>query len=165
MSEFKITGTLVWYYYICPRQVWYISHSIAGEQDNEFLELGRHIHEIFYPEKKKELLIDNTIKVDLIPYEGLIAEVKKSSKNLKSATMQLAFYLHYFKYKKGVELQGRLIFPKERKQIEVTLTEDLEKELQEAIEEIEKIARMSEPPAPVWNAFCKNCAYKSLCWV
>ncbi|RTZ58900.1 MAG: CRISPR-associated protein Cas4 [Gammaproteobacteria bacterium] len=165
MEDTTINGTLIWYYYICPRQVWFISHSIAGEQDNQFIELGRHIHEFFYRERKKELLIDNTIKIDLIPYEGVIAEVKKSSRNLKSALMQVAFYLYYFKHKKGVELSGKLLFPKEKKQLEVKLTEELEKELETAFIEISKIVQSPNPPSPKWINFCKNCAYKPICWV
>jgi len=161
----KINGTLIWYYYVCPRQVWYASHAIMGEQDNESLQLGRHIHEVFYPDRKKELLIDNTIKIDLIPYEGVIAEIKKSSKKLKSAIMQLAYYLYYFKHKKGVELHGRLLFPKEKKQVEVVLTEDLEKELEEAITNIEKIVKKPVPPPAAWTTACRNCAYKPMCWV
>ncbi len=165
MEDTTINGTLIWYYYICPRQVWFISHSIAGEQDNQFIELGRHIHEFFYRERKKELLIDNTIKIDLIPYEGVIAEVKKSSRHLKSALMQVAFYLYYFKHKKGVELSGKLLFPKEKKQLEVKLTENLEKELETAFVEISKIVQSPNSPSPKWINFCKNCAYKPICWV
>ena len=165
MEEIPINGTLIWYYYICPRQVWFISHSIAGEQDNQFIELGRHIHEFFYREREKELLIDNTIRIDLIPYEGVIAEVKKSSRHLKSALMQVAFYLYYFKHKKDVELSGKLLFPKEKKQLDIKLTEDLEKELETAFVEISKIVQSPTPPLPKWIKSCKNCAYKPICWV
>jgi len=165
MEDLTINGTLIWYYYICPRQVWFISHSIAGEQDNQFLELGRHIHEFFYRDRKKELLIDNTIKIDLIPYEKVIAEVKKSSRHLKSALMQVAFYLYYFKHKKDIELSGKLLFPKEKKQLEVKLTKELEKELETAFVEISKIVQSPRPPQPQWINFCKNCAYKPICWV
>jgi len=106
---------MVWYYYICTRQVWLIAHSIEPDQENNFLKLGRHIHEIFYKRNKKEFFIDNQIKIDIIYPKKVIGEIKKSSKyNLKSAQMQLAFYLYYMK-QKGVELEGELHFPEERK--------------------------------------------------
>ncbi|HHG74358.1 MAG TPA: Dna2/Cas4 domain-containing protein, partial [Persephonella sp.] len=58
-----IGGTLIWYYYICKREVWLIGHGIEPEQENDYIALGRHIHEIFYQRRKKELTIDNTIKI------------------------------------------------------------------------------------------------------
>jgi len=159
-----INGTSVWYFYICPRQVWFMSRSLRGEQDNDFLLLGRHIHGIFYRNRKRELLIDNTIKVDFIEEEGLIAEVKKSSKNLKSALMQLAFYLYYFKYKKGVALSGKLLIPEERTQIRVDLTEEIEKELEETFRGIKEIVSKPLPPPPRKIPHCKRCAYREICW-
>ncbi len=160
-----INGTLVWYFHICPRQVWYIYHALTGEQDNDFLLLGRHMHEVFYRNRKRELLIDNTIKVDFIEEEGLIAEVKKSSKNLKSALMQLAFYLYYFKHKKGVALSGKLLIPEERKQINVELTEELERELEETFRRIREIISKPLPPPPRKIPHCKRCAYREICWI
>lgn len=148
----KVNGTLVWYYYICKREVWLIGHGIEPEQSNDFIELGRHIHEIFYQREKKEILLDNTIKIDL--FRGF----------LKSATMQLAFYLYYLKKEKGVELTGELLIPEERRKLEVRLTEEVEEELKRAIEEIEEILKMEKPPKAEKIPYCKYCAYKELCW-
>jgi hypothetical protein len=49
------------------------------------IEKGRAIHEIFYHEFEKEILIDNIIKIDLISGSQIIAEVKSSGKHLQSA--------------------------------------------------------------------------------
>ena len=160
----KVNGTLIWYYYICPREVWLIGHGIEPEQAHDFLELGRHIHEIFYQREKKEILLDNAIKIDLIRGKKIVGEIKKSSKFLKSATMQLAFYLYYLKKEKGVELDGELLIPEERKKIEVKLTEELEEELQKAIKDIEEILKLEKPPKPKKIPYCKYCAYKEMCW-
>ena len=35
----QITGTLVWDYYICPREVWLMTHEINPEQENHLIEL------------------------------------------------------------------------------------------------------------------------------
>ena len=48
-----ITGTMVWYYFICKREVWLISREITPEED-ESLEVGRAVHEIFYRSMRKE---------------------------------------------------------------------------------------------------------------
>ena len=160
----SINGTLVWYYYICKREVWLIAHAIEANQDSDFLVLGRHIHELFYKREKKEFLIDNTLQIDILPDNKIIGEIKKSSKFLKSAKMQLIFYLWYMKKEKGVELEGELLIPKERKRIKITLNEKDEKELLKAIKEIEKITALSKPPKAVKIPYCKNCAYKEMCW-
>lgn len=159
-----INGTLVWYYHICPRQVWFIYHSITGEQNNDFLILGKHIHEIFYKHRKKELLIDNTIKVDLIEEEGILVEVKKSSRNLESALMQLAFYLYYFKTEKGITLSGKLLVPEERKQIMLELNPQLEEKLKETFRGIKEIISAPKPPPSRKILHCKKCAYRDICW-
>ncbi len=160
----SINGTLVWYYYICKREVWLIAHAIEANQDSDFLVLGRHIHELFYKREKKEFLIDNTLQIDILPDNKVIGEIKKSSKFLKSAKMQLIFYLWYMKKEKGVELEGELLIPKERKRIKVTLNDRDEKELLKTIKEIEKIISLSKPPKAVKIPYCKNCAYKEMCW-
>ena len=78
--------------------------------------------------------------------------------------MQLAFYLYYLKKEKGVELDGELLIPEERKKIEVKLTEELEEELQKAIKDIEEILKLEKPPKPEKIPYCKYCAYKEMCW-
>lgn len=164
MGELQnINGTLIWYYYICPREVWLIGHSIEADQESDFLLLGRHIHEIFYKRQKKEFMIDNTIKIDILPSKKVIGEIKKSSKYLKSAKMQVAFYLYYLK-QKGIYIEGELLIPEERKREKIKLTTDLEKELEETIIGIKKILKMNKPPQPQKIPYCKNCAYKEMCW-
>jgi len=159
----RINGTLIWYYYICPREVWYIGHSIEADQENDFLLLGRHIHELFYKREKKEIFIDNTIKIDILSSKKIVGEIKKSSKYLKSAIMQVAFYLLYLK-QKGIFLEGELLIPEERKKEKITLTQEIEKELFKAIKEIKNILNKDKPPKPVKIQYCKNCAYKEMCW-
>ena len=164
MGELQnINGTLIWYYYICPREVWLIGHGIEADQESDFLLLGKHIHEIFYKRQKKEFMIDNTIKIDILPSKKVIGEIKKSSKYLKSAKMQVAFYLYYLK-QKGINIEGELLIPEERKKEKVKLTPNLEKELEETIKEIKKILKMDRPPQQKKIPYCKNCAYKEMCW-
>ncbi len=164
MGELQdINGTLIWYYHICPREVWLIGHGIEADQESDFLLLGRHIHEIFYKRQKKEFMIDNTIKIDILPSKKVIGEIKKSSKYIKSAKMQVAFYLYYLK-QKGINIEGELLIPEERKREKIKLTTDLEKELEKSITEIKKILKMNKPPQPKKIPYCKNCAYKEMCW-
>ena len=43
-QELHVTATLVWYYYICHREVWLMGHQITPDQDDSNLELGRFVH-------------------------------------------------------------------------------------------------------------------------
>jgi len=159
----NINGTLIWYYYICPREVWLIGHGIEADQESDFLVLGRHIHEIFYKNRKKELVIDNIIKIDILPSKKVIGEIKKSSKFLESARMQIAFYLYFMK-QKGVEMEGELLIPEERKKEKVVLTPEIKKKLEKAVKEIKKILKLEKPPKANKIQYCRACAYRELCW-
>lgn len=164
-ESLKITGTLIWYYYVCKREVWLISHSLEANQSNEFLEIGRLIHENSYKRSKKEVNIGH-IKVDLIGKQDdkiIIGEVKKSSRFKESAIMQLAFYLLELE-KRGINAVGYLQFPKERVKIKVELSEEIRQQLLKAIDEINKIYLLSKPPKAEKKRYCNKCAYQEFCW-
>lgn len=158
-----VNGTLMWYSQICHRQVWLMAHSIAPDQRNKFIEVGREIHQIFYSSLKKELLIDNLIKIDILDGK-VVAEVKKSDNVIKSAIMQTAFYLYYLKKSKGIYMKGKVLVPQKKKSYEVILDSKMESEVEENIMLVESIVSNSKPPKPVWIKYCKQCAYKELCW-
>jgi len=160
-----ITGTLVWYYYVCKREVWFMSRELHPNQNDEFLEIGRLIHENTYLRERKEILI-NHMKIDLIKKgkdNFIIAEIKKSSKFLLPSKMQLLFYLYELK-NMGINLKGELLVPKERKKEEIELTPDKEEEVKNAIKEIKNIIRKETPPQANKIKFCRNCAYNEFCW-
>jgi len=161
----KITGTLIWYYYICQREVWLMAHELNPETENPFLELGRLIHEESYLREKKEFAAPG-MKIDLLrDRDGqlVVGEIKKSSRFLKSAKMQLTYYLWRLE-QMSIEAKGELLIPKERKRIPVELTEELQHELEGAMEDIQVIIALETPPPPVHSRFCRNCAYAEFCW-
>ena len=166
MTERKITGNLVNAYFICPRKVWLFAHEISPSLENPYLEMGRLIGEETYKREKKEITIGN-LKIDLIKKEDgniVVAEIKKSSKGINAAKMQLLFYLYQLR-EKGIEAKGELLIPKERKKMPVELSEEKEEELRKAFVDIKKILKMGTPPAPKRIPFCRNCAYREFCWV
>lgn len=164
-TDVSINGTLIWYYYICKREVWLISHGINADQENEYMEIGKHIHENAYSRQKKEIDLGN-IKIDVIDNKDgsiIIQEIKKTSKYLKSATMQLLYYIYEMK-ESLIEAKGILLFPEEKKREYVELDEGSKKELEETIEEIYKIINLEKPLLPIRCKYCRNCAYGELCW-
>lgn len=161
-----ITGTLIWYYYICKREVWLMARQITPFQEHPFIELGRLISEESFSREKKDIRLDN-IAIDLIQKDDgqvVVGEIKKSSRFMDSARMQLAFYLMKLR-ENGVSAKGELIFPKEKKREEVILTHELEDRLNKACKEITEIVEQELPPPPVKIGYCKNCGYKEMCWV
>lgn len=165
--DINITGTLIWYYYVCKRQVWLMAHAINPDEDNPFIDLGRLIHETSYKrENKKEIILDS-VKMDIITdgdQQIVVAEIKKSSRHEKSASMQLAFYLKKLK-EIGINASGELRFPTEKRREKVELTEELSKELDIVCEEIKKIVQMEKAPKPEKCKFCSPCGYNEFCWV
>lgn len=161
----EVTGTHIWYYFICRREVWLIIHNIAADQEDENMDIGRFLNEHTYTRNKKEVMIGN-IKVDRIRHEDnelYVGEVKKSSRYLKSARFQLLYYLDTIR-KLGIEAKGELLFPEERKKETVEWTPETGEELNRAIEDIRKIARLPTPPPPEKISFCRKCAYREYCW-
>ena len=81
-AEVKVTGTLMWYYHICQRQVWLMARQLIPEKDHTSLELGRFLQETAYSRNRKEVTVGH-LKFDLIRKRDgqlVVGEVKKSSR-------------------------------------------------------------------------------------
>lgn len=164
--DISINGTLIWYYYICKREVWLMAHGLNPDQDNPYIDLGRLVHETSYKREKKEIVFDN-VKMDIIT-DGddqiVVAEIKKSSRFEKSATMQLAFYLNKLK-DAGIEATGELRFPTEKRREKIELSDGILNELEIACEDIKAIILMENAPKPEKCKYCQSCGYNEFCWV
>ena len=163
--QMPVTGTDIWYYFICKRETWLMLHRIAPDGEDENVEIGRFIHEYRYGRERKEISIDN-IKIDrLKKVKGklVVQEIKKSSRFKESSRFQLLYYLDTLQ-KMGIEAVGELLFPEERKKEVVKLTPETKLELNLAIEDIREIARLPVPPDSKKIKFCKKCAYREYCW-
>lgn len=165
MKDINVNGTLIWYYTICKREVWLISHGITPDQEDSNIDIGRYIHEGSYKREKKEIAIGN-VKFDILSKKDgymMIGEVKKSSKSLESAKMQLAYYLLELK-RNNIDAIGVLMFPKEKKREEIILTEEIIVKLEIIEKEIIEICNNTAPEKPMKISYCKNCAYSEFCW-
>ena len=163
--DVKVNGTLIWYYYICKREVWLMGHQIVPDQENDNVLSGKSIAEYSYGREKKEIGVDN-IKIDVLELADgkfCISEVKKSSRYKQSARMQLAFYMSKLK-ERGIEAKGELRFPKEKIREEVVLDAQTEVELSKVTEDISVILNEEKPSPPEKQKFCRNCAYAEFCW-
>lgn len=165
MENFKVTGTYIWYYFICKREVWLLSHGIEADQQDDNMQMGQAIHEISYKRDTKEIDFAGS-KFDLISNKNgklVVGEIKKSSKYLESAKMQLLFYLQKLE-EASIHAEGELLFPEEKRKETVILTENAKEQLRQVIEDIEKIVDMPLPMNANHIKYCKNCAYGEFCW-
>lgn len=164
-AEFRITGTYVWYYCICKREVWLLSRGITADQSNENMDIGRFIHESAYSRDRKEMDFYG-MKFDIIKKENgqfVVGEIKKSSRYLESAKMQLLHYLNELE-KHGINAEGVLLIPEEKKRYAVFLNEEEKRKLNKVLNGIMQIVNSEMPPKPEKINFCRNCAYNELCW-
>ncbi len=157
----NVTGTMIWYYFICKREVWLISHGIEGDQEDDNIIIGKTIHENSYKNDKKEINIGG-YKIDLIKKVNgynVFIEIKKSSKTINATRMQLLYYI----YKNSKKIKGEIRVPKENKIINVELDNRNEAELMETIIKIKELINMDIPKA-IKIGYCRNCAYSEFCW-
>lgn len=159
----RINGTIFYSYQVCARQAWFYAHRINPDPHHPLLELGRLVHQYHYTRERKEIFVDNLLKIDLIKDE-LIAELKKSSRHRKAARLQLAFYLYYLKKHYQLSLKGILLFPTERRSEKVELTPELEAKIEQLLHEMEQTLNTPKPPPPQWISYCRSCSFQELCW-
>ena len=159
----EFTGSLVHEYVVCKRAAWYSYRGVRLE--NEYIILGKMLHEKSYKGEIKNLFGEG-ISIDFTRKENgevWIYEVKRSSKMLNAARMQLLFYLKWLK-DRGVEVKGKIAVPEEKYTEMVELNEENEKKIEDLLKEMEVEIGKERPPKPVWQKICEKCSYLELCW-
>lgn len=160
----RITGTKINYYFVCKRKLWLFNRDISMEHTSENVGLGKLIHEQSYGREKKELSIDETIKIDFAGKDKVVHEVKKGKSMDEAHKFQMYYYLYYLK-KKGVEgLEGCIHYPKLRKKEKVYLDEEKEGELKRVLGKMQGLIGKEEPPEVIDKRICKKCSYYELCY-
>lgn len=161
----RVVGSLVQAFHVCPRQVWLLSRQICPDEDNVFLELGRLIGRQSYGRERREVRLGH-LAIDLVrrgERQFVVGEVKKSSRAREAARMQLAFYLYELR-EMGIEAEGELLFPEERRRERVILDEALARRVEEIKRRISALMAEELPPPPARIPYCAKCAYGELCW-
>lgn len=163
----NINGTIINYYFHCKRQCYLHGNRLNMEDNSEQVKIGKAIHEERAENKNNtEIAIDN-IRLDKLTKE-YITEVKKSDADAEAAKWQLLYYLKVLKTK-GVIRKGKLEFAeknkKDKKIIIIELTDEVEKELDKYIDEIEQLLNQDRIPECINKSTCKKCAYYEYCYI
>lgn len=159
----QITGTMYAYSYLCWRKLWFFAKDIVMEQENENVIIGKLIDQESYRREKKHLYLDDIVCMDIVK-DNVICEIKKSSSQREMAIQQLKYYL-YLLNKKGIEVKGELLVPKENHKEMIVLNENDILEIDKQLERIKRICNEVTPPEIINNKICKKCAYFELCYI
>ena len=98
----KITGIMVYYYFVCERKLWYFLNQIGMEQNSELVSIGKILDDTAYDREDKGILIDDTINVDFIGNKAVLHEIKKTKAIEEAGIWQLKYYMYYLE-QKGVK--------------------------------------------------------------
>jgi len=162
-DEFRVTGVMMQYYEACERELWFLSRNIEIDRENPNIVRGTHVDETAYEEKRRNVTIDGTISIDVLD-DGRVLEVKPGSALVEPAKLQLLYYLWYLDRVVGVEKDGVLAHPTERKRESVELTNENAERIEDAIRGVYDVVTRDEPPPAQEKPFCESCAYHDFCW-
>ena len=148
----RINGTLINYYFHCKRQCYLHGNRLNLEDNSEQVKIGKAIHEERAENStNSEIAIEN-ICLDKLTIEYLV-EVKKSDADPESAILR----------------KGKLEFVEKNKKdksiIYLELTDEVEKQLFDYIQEIEALIAEEKPPECIHKNTCKKCAYYEYCYI
>ncbi len=161
----NITGTMVYYYFICKRRLWYFSNQINTAQDSELVQIEKVIDETTYKREKKEILIDNTIKIDFISNGTILHEVKKTKSMEEAEIWQLKYYMYYLEQKGIKNIKAEIDFPLLRETKKIILEDEDREVLKNVVKNVENIVEQDKPPKIIDSKICKKCSYYDLCYV
>ena len=160
-----VGGTWIWYYAICHRELWLMAHAITPDEDDENLQYGRFLHERAYARDGDEVSIGASKMDRVIENNGklVVVEIKKSSRAIESARLQLANYLMDLE-ERGVEAGGELRFPEEHRRETLVLNDTWREKIRKIRQEIAILIETPVPPLAQHIRWCTHCAYRDFCW-
>jgi CRISPR-associated exonuclease Cas4 len=155
----------MYYYHVCHRKLWYFMHQLEMESGNEAVLIGKTLDESSYQRVERHINIDNVISIDFIKEKNIIHEIKKSRKIEEASIWQVKYYLFYLKHLGLEGIYGQIDYPLLRQTITVELTDDDERTIISAFDDINRIGKFEHPPIVKKTGICNKCAYYDLCYI
>lgn len=163
--EERITGVMIYYYFVCKRKLWYFIHEISMEAENENVMLGKLLDESSYQRGEKHINIDNVINIDFIKEHRELHEVKKSRAIEEAGIWQVKYYLYYLKQRGVNDLKAKIDYPLLKKNLLVELTQEDEAQIEQIMDEINQMKEQAVPLELSKKKICTKCAYHDLCYI
>ena len=154
MTDKRITGVMIYYYFVCKRKLWYFCHEINMESENENVQLGKLLDEKSYERDEKHINIDQELH-----------EIKKSKAIEEAGIWQVKYYLYYLEERGVKNIKGKIDYPLMKKTLLVELSKQDREKLKSIIDEIESMKKEEFPPKFTEQKICKKCAYHDLCFI
>ena len=161
----RITGMMVYYYFVCRKKLWYFCHEINMESENEDVMLGKLIDENSYSREDKHINIDNIINIDFINTKNELHEKKKSRSIEEANIWQMKYYLYYLSERGIKDITAKIDYPLIKKTLNIELKDEDVERIEVIIADIQKINQMDVPPENENKKICKKCAYYDLCYI
>lgn len=164
-NEERITGMMIYYYFVCKRKLWYFANEIYMEQNSELVSIGKAIDESTYKREEKSILIDNTINIDFIKDGAILHEIKKTKAIEEAGVWQVKYYMYYLRNRGVKKVKAKIDYPLIKETQEVVLEKEDEKEIEKIITEIKNIINQEKVPIKINERTCKKCAYFDICYL
>ena len=136
MTDKRITGVMIYYYFVCKRKLWYFCHEINMESENENVQLGKLLDEKSYERDEKHINIDNVINIDFIREHQELHEIKKSKAIEEAGIWQVKYYLYYLEERGVKNIKGKIDYPLMKKTLLVELSEQDREKLKSIIMDV-----------------------------
>ena len=136
MTDKRITGVMIYYYFVCKRKLWYFCHEINMESENENVQLGKLLDEKSYERDEKHINIDNVINIDFIREHRELHEIKKSKAIEEAGIWQVKYYLYYLEERGVKNIKGKIDYPLMKKTLLVELSEQDREKLKSIIMDV-----------------------------
>ncbi|EAH3826660.1 TPA: Dna2/Cas4 domain-containing protein, partial [Listeria monocytogenes] len=153
----RISGTHVYYYFVCKRKLWCFSKEIRMEHLDENVQLGKLLDESSYNREKGQVMIDETVNIDFIKDWKVLHEVKKSKAIEEAGIWQLKYYMYFLKQKGIIIEKGVVDYPKLRQRETIFLTTEDERKIEKILVDIEITTSSLKPPTIIDKPLCKKC--------
>ncbi|MBC2576296.1 CRISPR-associated protein Cas4 [Peptostreptococcus canis] len=160
----KITGLMVYYYFVCHKKLWYHLKNLNLENESENVGIGKLLDETTYSKENKHISIDNVINIDFIKRWEILHDIKKSKSIEEAGIWQMKYYIYYLE-KKGILIKkGMIDYPLLKQRKEVELSDDDRKIIEQVLVEIEEIGKKEKAPDNINSKICKKCAFYEFCY-
>lgn len=161
----KITGTGFNYYIVCQRKLWFYSHNIHMERENDLVLQGKIIEQESYDRRQKEINIDNVIVLDNFDLKhGIVHEVKRSRSVHQAHIKQVQYYLFYLS-NRGIQAEAEIEYPLLKRKEHVTLSDKDRIQLETDLAEVQRIISLPRPPDVHKKKICSKCSYYEICFI
>lgn len=163
-----IGGVHINYYFHCPRHLWLYTRYTRMEQFSEDVRIGKVISENSYDRYVHEIRIitdEAHFVFDFVDSKNkIVHEIKKSLKMRELHEWQVKYYLYVLK-KLGLDgFKGVIRYPRQRRVVEVSLTDEDVKKIEQALEGIREILNLDKPPSVINKPYCRSCSYFEFCY-